>query len=58
MKQTGDKAARTLTHQVMVGRRGHGGVAIGGGAPVAVQSMLSCPATDVAANLEQIERLA
>lgn len=34
-----------------------GGVAIGGGAPVAVQSMLNAPAKDVNANLEQIARL-
>lgn len=51
-------AARDRTHQVMVGRKGAGGVAIGGGAPVSVQSMLSCSAVDVPANLEQIERLA
>lgn len=35
-----------------------GGVPIGGGAPVAVQSMLNAPANDVRANLDQIERLA
>lgn len=52
------EAARELTHQVMVGRRGSGGVALGGGAPVSVQSMLSCPADDAKANLEQIEKLA
>ncbi len=51
-------SVRDNTHQVMVGRRSAGGVAIGGGAPVSVQSMLSCPATDVSANLNQIERLA
>ena len=42
-----------LTRQVMVGA-----VPVGGGAPVAVQSMLNMPAQDVAANLAQIERLA
>lgn len=41
------------THQVMVGS-----VPVGGGAPCAVQSMLSCVASDVQANLDQIERLA
>ncbi len=41
------------TRRVMVG-----GVPIGGGAPVAVQSMLNAPPTDVAANLRQIEALA
>ena len=34
-----------------------GGVIIGGGAPVVVQSMTNTPTTDVAATLEQIERL-
>lgn len=43
----------TLTRQVMVGQ-----VPVGGGAPVAVQSMLNEPAADAAANLEQIHRLA
>lgn len=46
------------THQVMVGNSHHGGVFIGGGAPVAVQSMLSVPANDIDANLRQIDRLA
>ena len=41
------------TRQVMVGS-----VPLGGGAPVVVQSMLNAPATDVAANLAQIEALA
>ena len=41
------------THRVMVGE-----VPIGGGAPVAVQSMLNVPADDVAANLAQIDALA
>ena len=35
-----------------------GGVPLGGGAPVVVQSMLNAPAGDVAANLAQIEALA
>ena len=35
-----------------------GDVPVGGGAPVAVQSMLNAPADDVAANLAQIEALA
>lgn len=41
------------TRCVMVGN-----VPVGGGAPVAVQSMLNAPADDVAANLAQIEALA
>ena len=41
------------TRRVMVG-----GVPVGGGAPVAVQSMLNAPAHDVAANVAQIEALA
>ena len=41
------------TRRVMVG-----GVPLGGGAPVVVQSMLNAPAGDVAANLAQIEALA
>ena len=42
-----------LTRQVMVGS-----VPMGGGAPVVVQSMLNAQATDVAANLRQIDALA
>ena len=42
-----------LTHRVMVGD-----VPVGGGAPVAVQSMLNVPAEDADGNLAQIERLA
>ena len=42
-----------VTRRVMVG-----GVPLGGGAPVVVQSMLNAPADDVAANLAQIEALA
>ncbi len=41
-----------MTHQVKVGN-----VPLGGGAPVAVQSMLNASARDVEANLEQIEQL-
>lgn len=41
------------TRQVMVGD-----IALGGGAPVVVQSMLNAPATDVDANLAQIDALA
>ncbi|MEE0705921.1 MAG: flavodoxin-dependent (E)-4-hydroxy-3-methylbut-2-enyl-diphosphate synthase, partial [Adlercreutzia sp.] len=40
------------TRRIMVGA-----VPVGGGAPVAVQSMLNAPADDVAANLAQIEAL-
>lgn len=43
---------RTLTRQVMVGE-----VAVGGGAPIAVQSMTNTPTTDPAATLAQIGRL-
>ena len=42
-----------MTRRVMVG-----GVPVGGGAPVAVQSMLNAKADDVDANLRQIEALA
>lgn len=45
--------ARTLTHQVHVGN-----VAVGGDAPVSVQSMTNTPTTDPAATLAQIELLA
>lgn len=41
-----------MTRQIHVG-----GVPIGGGAPVAIQSMLNTKTTDVAASLEQIRRL-
>lgn len=41
------------TRRIMVGD-----VPVGGGAPVAVQSMLNVAADDVAANLAQIEALA
>ncbi len=44
---------RELTHQVMVGN-----VAVGGGAPVSVQSMCTTPTTDPAATLAQIRDLA
>ena len=41
-----------MTRQIVVG-----GVPIGGGAPVAIQSMLNTKTTDVAASLEQIRKL-
>ena len=41
------------TRQVHVGN-----VALGGGAPVVVQSMLNAPADDAQANLAQIQQLA
>ena len=41
-----------MTRQINVG-----GVKIGGGAPIAIQSMLNTKTTDVAASLEQIRRL-
>lgn len=44
---------RELTHQVSVG-----GVLVGGGAPVSVQSMCTTETTDSEATLTQIERLA
>ena len=42
-----------MTRQILVG-----GVPIGGGAPVAIQSMLNTKTTDVAASLAQIKQLA
>lgn len=48
-----DAKPNQSTHRVMVGD-----VALGGGAPVVVQSMLNAPADDVAANLAQIDALA
>lgn len=47
-----DNAPYTKTRQVMVGN-----VALGGGAPCVVQSMLNLPLEDVQGNLRQIERL-
>ncbi len=41
-----------MTRQILVGN-----VPIGGGAPVAIQSMLNTPTTDVAASLAQIQKL-
>ncbi|WP_305041744.1 flavodoxin-dependent (E)-4-hydroxy-3-methylbut-2-enyl-diphosphate synthase [Geoalkalibacter sp.] len=46
-------AARRATRQIRVG-----GIAVGGGAPVSVQSMTNTDTRDVAATLSQIERLA
>lgn len=43
---------RRTSKQVMVG-----GVAIGGGAPISVQSMLNLPAHDIVGNVEQAKRL-
>ncbi len=42
-----------MTKQIMVG-----GVPIGGGAPVAIQSMLNTKTTDVESSLEQLKKLA
>ncbi len=42
-----------MTRQIMVG-----GIPIGGGAPVVIQSMLNTPTTDVEASLAQIKQLA
>ena len=41
-----------MTRQILVG-----GVPIGGGAPIAIQSMLNTPTSDVAASLAQIRKL-
>ena len=43
---------KRISKQVMVGQ-----VAIGGGAPISVQSMLNVPAHDIAGNVEQAKRL-
>ena len=48
-----EKAARTRTRQVHVGT-----VAVGGGAPVSVQSMCTTKTDDAEATLAQIESLA
>ena len=42
-----------MTKQIMVG-----GVPVGGGAPVTIQSMTNTRTDDVAATLEQVRRLA
>ena len=42
-----------MTRQIIVG-----GIPIGGGAPVVIQSMLNTPTTDVEASLKQIRQLA
>ena len=42
-----------MTRQIIVG-----GIPIGGGAPVVIQSMLNTKTTDVAGSLEQIKQLA
>ena len=41
-----------MVRQIMVG-----GIPIGGGAPVVIQSMLNTKTTDVAGSLEQIRQL-
>ena len=46
-------APNQKTRTVMVG-----GVPVGGGAPIAVQSMLCAPEGDAGANIEQVQRLA
>lgn len=43
---------KRMSKQVMVGR-----VAVGGGAPISVQSMLNVPAHDIQGNVEQARRL-
>ena len=48
-----NRPARDLTRPVHVG-----GVQVGGGAPVSVQSMCTTDTADAAATLAQIERLA
>lgn len=52
MQEKSGERRREMTHRVYVGA-----VPIGGGAPVAVQSMASIPTTDVAGNLVQIDQL-
>lgn len=47
-----ENAPNAKTHQVMVGN-----VALGGGGPCVVQSMLNLPLADVEGNLQQIARL-
>lgn len=53
LKQSSQTPARNLTHQVMVGK-----VAVGGGAPVSVQSMTNTNTADATATLVQICALA
>lgn len=53
MESIDERCARERTHAVTVG-----GVRIGGGAPVAVQSMTCTPTVDAAATLEQVRALA
>lgn len=61
MEQSVEKP-NTQTHQVLVGnaafRAAGAAVALGGGAPVVVQSMLNASADDAQANLAQIQALA
>ena len=53
MSLTSERAPRELTRPVRVG-----GVVVGGGAPVSVQSMCTTDTSDAAATLAQIRRLA
>lgn len=53
MSKRAELPARKATRQVMVGK-----VAVGGGAPVSVQSMCTTSTSDAAATLDQIRRLA
>lgn len=53
MSLTSERVPRELTHPVRVG-----GVVVGGGAPVSVQSMCTTDTSDAAATLAQIRRLA
>ena len=57
----GTNIPNQLTHRVLVGnaaqRSAGQAVAVGGGAPVAVQSMLNAPASDAEANIAQGRRL-
>jgi len=50
--------ARRETRQVMVGDPAHNGVAVGGGAPISVQSMTTTKTADVEGTLAQIYDLA
>lgn len=53
LEKEGIKVAATKTRQISVG-----GVTVGGGAAIRVQSMLNTPTTDPTAGLEQIQQLA
>ena len=49
---------RNTTRKVTVGDEPHGFVAIGGGAPVSVQTMLACPTRQIDTCVAEINRLA